>query len=114
MTLLEIRGETTLTRRPGIFPYTVKEEGIDTAHEQTAEDKAELGFYRENSTPGDMADGYWNRQQPLQPSAGMLKRPRLDYGVRSRRGLFYFESSNRAGRRPLVEALEMPLYCGAG
>ena len=27
-----------------------------------------------------MADGYWNRQPPQIPSAGVLKRPRSDYG----------------------------------
>ncbi|KAJ7969835.1 RNA-binding protein like [Quillaja saponaria] len=30
-----------------------------------------------------MADGFWNRQQPLLPSAGMLKRPRTDYDMLS-------------------------------
>lgn len=34
----------------------------------------QLGFAEE------MADGYWNQQQHLNPSAGMLKRPRSDYG----------------------------------
>ncbi|KAI3408101.1 uncharacterized protein J3R85_020432 [Psidium guajava] len=28
-----------------------------------------------------MGDGYWNRQQPVVPSPGLLKRPRLDYDV---------------------------------
>jgi len=28
-----------------------------------------------------MADGYWNQQQHLNPSAGMLKRPRSDYDL---------------------------------
>uniref|UniRef100_A0A5B6Z716 Putative Nucleotide binding,nucleic acid binding n=1 Tax=Davidia involucrata TaxID=16924 RepID=A0A5B6Z716_DAVIN len=28
-----------------------------------------------------MADAYWNRQPPLHPSAGMLKRPRSDYDL---------------------------------
>lgn len=30
-----------------------------------------------------MADGYWNRQQPLHPPASMLKRPRPDYDLPS-------------------------------
>ncbi|KAK9269942.1 hypothetical protein L1049_025515 [Liquidambar formosana] len=28
-----------------------------------------------------MADGFWNRQPPLLPSSGMLKRPRTDYDL---------------------------------
>ncbi|GFZ09921.1 hypothetical protein Acr_21g0005200 [Actinidia rufa] len=31
--------------------------------------------------PEEMADGYWNRQPPQNPSAGVLKRPRSDYGM---------------------------------
>lgn len=31
--------------------------------------------------PEDMADGFWNRQQHLYPSGGMLKRPRPDYDL---------------------------------
>ncbi|PNX86226.1 hypothetical protein L195_g042303, partial [Trifolium pratense] len=26
-----------------------------------------------------MTDGFWNRQQPLVPSPGFLKRPRTEY-----------------------------------
>ncbi|CAL5348559.1 unnamed protein product [Camellia sinensis] len=29
----------------------------------------------------EMGDGYWNRQQPMHPSAGMFKRPRTDYDL---------------------------------
>ncbi|KAK3030365.1 hypothetical protein RJ639_038321, partial [Escallonia herrerae] len=29
----------------------------------------------------EMGDGYWNRQPPVHPSAGMLKRPRAEYDL---------------------------------
>lgn len=50
-----------------------------------------------------MADGFWNRQPPLLPSSGMLKRPRSDYelppsgGASSHEMLNYFARDDDRG-----------------
>lgn len=46
-----------------------------------------------------MADGFWNRQQPLLHPGGILKRPRTDYG----NSPFYFSN-------PLIRLINFSMF----